>query len=148
MKHRIAIINGPNLNLIGQREQAIYGNVSLSALQQHLLENWSSESLALEFFQSNHEGQLIDYIQGLSGVSGLVVNPGGYTHTSISIRDALLAVELPFVEVHISNVHAREPFRRLSYFSDIAQATICGFGLKGYEFAIEFMVDCLNSTID
>ena len=148
MKNRIAIINGPNLNLLGQREQGIYGNVSLPDLQQHLLEKWSTDSLEFEFFQSNHEGQLIDYIQGLKGVSGLVINPGGYTHTSVSIRDSLLAVAIPFVEVHISNVHAREPFRRISYFSDIALATICGFGVKGYDFAIEFMLDCLNSTID
>ena len=148
MNHRIAIINGPNLNLLGRREQGIYGKESLSDLQLNLTLKWTSDELELMFFQSNHEGELIDYVQGLSGVSALVINPGGYTHTSVSLRDALLAINLPFVEVHISNVHAREAFRRLSYFSDIAHATICGCGIKGYDFAIEFMVDCLKSTID
>ena len=148
MNHRIAIINGPNLNLLGKREQSIYGTASLFTLQQNLLTRWGSSDLELVFFQSNHEGELIDFVQKLDGVSALVINPGGYTHTSVSLRDTLLAVEIPFVEVHISNVHAREAFRRLSYFSDIALATICGCGIKGYDFAVELLVDWLNSSIE
>ena len=132
------VLNGPNLNLLGRREPGVYGTTTLQELENNLSANAPS-GMALEFFQSNHEGQMIDRIHRVMDepVDGIVINPGAWTHTSVAIRDALSAVAVPFVEVHISNVHAREAFRHHSYLSDIALAVIAGCGMHGYTFALE-----------
>ena len=135
---KMLVLNGPNLNLLGRREPGVYGTTTLQELENNLLANAPS-GMALEFFQSNHEGQMIDRIHRVMDepVDGIVINPGAWTHTSVAIRDALSAVAVPFVEVHISNVHAREAFRHHSYLSDIALAVIAGCGMQGYTFALE-----------
>lgn len=135
----IAIINGPNLNLLGQREPHHYGNLSLDAINDELEKAFKGKA-QLTFFQSNHEGELIDYVQTLEA-AGVVINPGAFTHTSIALRDALLAKSLPLIEVHLSNIFRREEFRRVSYFSDIAQGVITGLGHKGYGFAVEALLN-------
>ena len=133
----ITVINGPNLNLLGTREPGIYGTETLADVEARCAAVGKELGLAVECFQGNGEGEIIDAIhRARGGSAGLVVNAGAYTHTSIAIRDALAAVEAPFVEVHISNVHAREPFRAHSYLSDIAAAVILGCGTQGYDFAI------------
>lgn len=140
MTHKkILIINGPNLNLLGQREPDIYGAETLQDLEQSLKGNYPEVDLT--FFQSNHEGALIDKIHQAQGIDGFVINAGAYTHTSVAIRDALAGMNIPFVEVHISNVYAREDFRHHSYLSPIAKAVICGMGFKGYHFAIDFLLN-------
>jgi 3-dehydroquinate dehydratase-2 len=135
---KMLVLNGPNLNLLGRREPGVYGTTTLQELQNNLSANAPS-GMALEFFQSNHEGQMIDRIHRVMNepVDGIVINPGAWTHTSVALRDALSAVVAPFVEVHISNVHAREAFRHHSYLSDIALAVIAGCGIQGYTFALE-----------
>ena len=135
---KMLVLNGPNLNLLGRREPGVYGTTTLQELENNLSANAPS-GMALEFFQSNHEGQMIDRIHRVMDepVDGIVINPGAWTHTSVAIRDALSAVAVPFVEVHISNVHAREAFRHHSYLSDIALAVIAGCGMQGYIFALE-----------
>lgn len=142
MTIKILIINGPNLNLLGQREETIYGTQTLLDLEKNLGEKVKNSDVELRFFQSNHEGILIDKIQeAKSGkMDYIIINPGAYTHTSIALRDALIAVNIPFIEVHISNIFAREEFRRHSYFSDKAKGVIAGMGLKGYELALEFLM--------
>ena len=133
----ITVINGPNLNLIGSREKDIYGSASLESILSDLSEKFKGRC-QLEFIQSNGEGILVDAIQQLMGqAAGIVINAGAYTHTSIAIRDALLAVEIPFVEVHLSNVYAREEFRQRSLLSDRALGVVCGFGAAGYWMAVE-----------
>ena len=135
----IAIINGCNLNLLGTREPEVYGATTLPQLEAELTQLAQSLSVNALFKQSNHEGELIDYIQSLRGKAcAIIINPGAFTHTSIALRDALLAVAIPFVEVHISNIHAREAFRQHSYLSDVAVGTICGFGVAGYGLALRF----------
>ena len=135
---KVLVLNGPNLNLLGRREPGVYGATTLQDLENGLLANAPS-GIVLEFFQSNHEGQMIDRIHRVMDepVDGIVINPGAWTHTSVAIRDALSAVAPPFVEVHISNVHAREVFRHHSYLADIALAVIAGCGMQGYTFALE-----------
>jgi 3-dehydroquinate dehydratase-2 len=135
---KVLILNGPNLNLLGRREPDIYGSTSLDDLEPILGAN-IPEGMQLNFFQTNHEGEMIERIHQLmdTPVEGIVINPAAWTHTSVAIRDALIAVNTPLVEVHISNVHAREAFRRHSYVSDIALAVIAGCGLQGYAFALE-----------
>ncbi|MEQ8819866.1 MAG: type II 3-dehydroquinate dehydratase [Sumerlaeia bacterium] len=133
----IAILNGPNLNLLGTREPERYGRETLSDIERHL--RWMADEVNVEltFFQSNHEGLLIDTIHELrERVDAIIINPGGLTHTSVALRDALLAVDKPIYEVHISNIHAREEFRHHSYISDIAVGVICGLGTRGYEYAL------------
>ena len=133
----ITVINGPNLNLLGTREPGIYGTETLADVEARCGAVAEELGLTVECFQGNGEGEIIDAIhRARVGSAGLVVNAGAYTHTSIAIRDALAAVEAPFVEVHLSNVHAREPFRSHSYLSDIAAAVILGCGTQGYDFAI------------
>lgn len=138
MGNSILLLNGPNLNLLGTREPHIYGNTTLQDIEASSASHASSLGATLESFQSNHEGAIIDRIQASRGlVDGIIINPGGYTHTSVAIRDALLAVDVPFIELHVSNVHAREPWRRHSYFSDKAAAVIVGMGTYGYKVAVE-----------
>ncbi|XVO21186.1 MAG: type II 3-dehydroquinate dehydratase [Betaproteobacteria bacterium] len=143
--HRILVVHGPNLNLLGSREPEVYGRDTLIDIDNRLKRQAAVANVMLETFQSNAEGALIDRIHGakVDGVRFIVINPGAFTHTSIALRDALLAVEIPFIEVHLSNVHAREPFRKHSYLSDKAVGVICGLGAKGYEFAVEAAISTL-----
>ncbi|KAK8133034.1 hypothetical protein PG999_001207 [Apiospora kogelbergensis] len=136
----LLLINGPNLNLLGTREPHIYGSTTLKDVETAAQQQASSLSISLATFQSNHEGAIIDRIQAAreEGVDAIIINPGGFTHTSVAIRDALLGVGIPYVELHVSNVHAREAWRRESYFTDKAVAMICGMGVYGYTAAIEF----------
>jgi len=137
---KIAIINGPNLNLLGKRETDIYGNMSF----ENYFEQLRSLFPAVEFhyYQSNVEGELINEIQRVGfDYDGIVLNPGGYTHTSVALGDAIAAIKTPIIEVHISNVHAREEFRKISHVSAKCKGTIAGLGLKGYELAIKFFID-------
>jgi len=134
------VLHGPNLNLLGAREPEIYGRETLEDINQRLARLARAYGVALECFQSNHEGALIERVHDAraQGYGFIVINPGGFTHTSVALRDALSAVRIPFIEVHLSNVHAREPFRHQSYFSDIAVGTICGLGSRGYDLALQF----------
>ncbi|MGS2719481.1 type II 3-dehydroquinate dehydratase [Paraglaciecola aestuariivivens] len=133
----VLVINGPNLNMLGKREPETYGSLSLQQIVDGLQSYAKDLGLGLSHFQSNAEHELIDTIhQSMHKVDFIVINPGAFTHTSIALRDALLSVSIPFIEVHLSNVHAREAFRQHSYLSDIAQGVICGLGAQGYEFAI------------
>lgn len=136
----IWLLHGPNLNMLGQREPEIYCSETLASINTQSVSLAESLGLSLECFQSNHEGELVDRIQQALGqeVKGFVINPAGFTHTSVALRDALATVALPFVEVHLSNIHRREPFRSHSYFSDKAEAVVCGMGPLGYESAIRF----------
>lgn len=140
MAKKLLLLNGPNLNLLGTREPAVYGATTLADIESAATAQASAAGATLACFQSNHEGALIDRIHAArtEGVDAIVINPGGLTHTSVALRDALAAVAIPFVEVHISNIHQREPFRHHSYLSAIARGTICGLGAHGYTFAIDF----------
>lgn len=136
----VLVLHGPNLNLLGIREPKVYGSVTLDEINRNLTNLATAADIELANFQSNAEGELIDRIQRAvhEGVDFIIINPAAYTHTSIALRDALAAVELPFVEVHLSNIFARDPFRRKSYFSDLAQGVISGLGPKGYELALQY----------
>lgn len=144
---RILLINGPNLNLLGRREPGLYGEVTLAAIEERLRKLASERAAALESYQSNAEHELVERVQALAGdpVDFVILNPGAFTHTSIALRDALLAVSVPFIEVHLSNMHAREAFRRVSYFSDIAVGSVVGLGAQGYEFALAAALDRLDA---
>jgi len=134
---RIAVINGPNLNLLGTREPEIYGTTTLADIERNLIEVGESLGAELTFVQKNGEGELIDAIHALRGkADGILVNAGAYSHTSLAIRDALAGVSIPFVEVHISNIYAREPERRHSALAPAAVAVVCGFGADSYELAL------------
>lgn len=135
----ILVLHGPNLNLLGTREPEVYGRTTLSDIHAAMEARARADGVRLESFQSNHEGELIDRVQAAAaeGVDLIIINPGGYTHTSVALRDAFAAVGMPFIEVHLSNIHAREPFRHHSYFSDLAVGVICGFGAEGYRLALE-----------
>jgi 3-dehydroquinate dehydratase-2 len=135
---KISIINGPNLNLLGKREPGIYGSEGFESYLEKLKK--SNPDLVFDYFQSNIEGELIDAIQkaGFSS-DGIILNPGGYTHTSVAIGDAIASITSPVIEVHISNVHAREEFRKISHVSAKAKGTICGLGLEGYALAAQYL---------
>lgn len=134
----LLVLNGPNLNLLGIRETALYGRKTLAEIETLCRECIQGQNVTLRFFQSNHEGILVEHIQQARGTTDLIIiNPAAYTHTSVAIRDALLAVKIPVIEVHLSNIHKREPFRHHSYISDIALGQIAGFGPDGYRFAVE-----------
>lgn len=140
---KVHVFNGPNLNLLGQREPGQYGQRSLPDIMRELGEFAASCGVELEHFQTNSEGGMVDLVQaaGQQGVDYIIINPAGYTHTSVAIRDALLAVAIPFVEVHLSAVGAREPFRQVSYFSDIAIGVISGFHGEGYLLALQAILN-------
>lgn len=147
---KILVVHGPNLNLVGSREPGVYGTQDFSTLCTSVTELGSQLGAEVSHFQSNHEGALIDRIQearvgGGNSVDGIVINPGGLTHTSVSLRDALLASAVPFIEVHMSNIHAREEFRRHSMLSDIAIGQIAGFGSASYTLAVRAIVDSLTT---
>jgi 3-dehydroquinate dehydratase-2 len=136
---RIAIINGPNLNLLGTREPEVYGSQTFEQYYEELRAKYAA--VTFSYFQSNIEGELIDELQRVGFSSdGVILNPGGYTHTSVGIGDAIAAIKAPVIEVHISNIHAREEFRRISHVSAKAKGTIAGLGLKGYELAVRYFL--------
>tara|TARA_B100000401_G_C52307480_1_gene485666 strand:- start:80 stop:520 length:441 start_codon:yes stop_codon:yes gene_type:complete len=141
----ILLINGPNLNLLGTREPEIYGNKTLSDLEIDLTKVAEEKSINLEFFQSNHEGEIVDKIQdSVKRVQGILINAGAFTHTSIAIRDALIGSKIPFVELHISNIFSREEFRKDSFLTDKAIGIISGFGIRSYFLALEGIVEYLS----
>lgn len=142
----ILVLNGPNLNLLGTREPDVYGNITLDDINQRLTDIALAAGHHLQVLQSNAEYELIDRIHDArqEGVNFILFNPAAFTHTSIALRDALLAVEIPFIEVHLSNVHRRESFRQTSYFSDIAEGVICGLGQQGYELALQAAIKQLE----
>jgi 3-dehydroquinate dehydratase-2 len=136
----ILVVHGPNLNLLGIREPGVYGDVTLQDINRNLEKLTEDTDIKLNFFQSNAESALIDRIQEAmnDGTNFIIINPAAYTHTSIALRDALAAVKLPFIEVHLSNIYSREAFRQYSYFSDLAVGVISGLGAKGYELALKY----------
>ena len=136
---RISIINGPNLNLLGTREPDVYGSQTLADIEALCREAAAVHGFDVDFMQSNHEGDLIDAIHAAGGSTGIILNAGAYTHTSVALRDAISAVSVPVVEVHLSNTHAREEFRHHSFISPVAKAVILGAGAQGYRFAIELL---------
>ncbi|WP_333608333.1 type II 3-dehydroquinate dehydratase [Arsukibacterium sp.] len=145
-RYRILLLNGPNLNMLGSREPAVYGSDTLAQIVGRLTEQAATLGVELTALQTNAEHELINAIQqSMTKQDFIIFNPGAFTHTSIALRDALLAVAIPFIEVHISNVHAREPFRRHSYLADIAKGVICGLGAKGYSYALDAAVSYLQS---
>lgn len=140
----LLLIHGPNLNLLGTREPEKYGKTTLADLESLVESRASSHAISLKSFQSNHEGAILDFIHSFArnpAVKGIIINAGALTHTSVAIRDGLLAVNVPFIEVHITNVHARESFRHNSYLSDKATAVICGLGIQGYLAAVDFFAE-------
>jgi len=144
---RVLLLNGPNLNLLGLREPGLYGAATLEAIEAALRSQAAGLGVELDCFQSNHEGALVDRIHAARGqADGILINAGAYTHTSIALRDALLAVAIPFVELHLSNVHAREPFRHRSYLADRAIGVICGFGPDSYGLALQGLVAHLGAA--
>ncbi|MGB0965377.1 MAG: type II 3-dehydroquinate dehydratase [Litorivicinus sp.] len=144
---KLLLINGPNLNLLGTREPEIYGHHSLGDIEQMLQEQARKEGHALECIQSNHEGALVDAIHQAwqQNVAGILINPGAYTHTSVAIRDALAGTRIPFIEIHLSNTHAREDFRQLSYLSPLASGVIMGLGVTGYRLGLQAMIETLQA---
>ncbi|MBU6199220.1 MAG: type II 3-dehydroquinate dehydratase [Xanthomonadaceae bacterium] len=142
----ILVLHGPNLNLLGTREPDVYGHATLAEIDANLAADARASGTELASFQSNAEHELIERVQAArtDGTAFILINPGAFTHTSVALRDALAAVKIPFIEVHVSNVHAREPFRRLSYFSDIAVGVIAGFGAQSYQFALRAALDHLQ----
>jgi len=145
-KASILVIQGPNLNLLGTREPEVYGKTTLEDIHQRLGELAKALSVELSTYQSNHEGELIDRIQQAKqdGIDFIIINPGAFTHTSVALRDVLAGVAIPFTEVHLSNIHQREEFRKHSYLSDIATGVICGLGAIGYELALQAAITRLQ----
>lgn len=145
---KILVLHGPNLNLLGTREPTVYGHATLADIDTDLAVNARASGTELASFQSNAEHELIERVQAArdDGTAFILINPGAFTHTSIALRDALAAVKIPFIELHLSNVHAREPFRRLSYFSDIAVGVIAGFGAQSYQLALRAALNHLQQA--
>lgn len=147
-KKSVLVLHGPNLNLLGLREPEHYGKATLESINRQLGERARQAGVDLDTFQSNSEAELVGKVQSLAvdKVDFILINPAAFTHTSVALRDALSAVKIPFIEVHLSNVHAREAFRHHSYFSDIAVGVICGLGAQGYALALEYALNALSST--
>jgi len=148
MTSTILVIHGPNLNLLGKREPEVYGYLTLEDINQQLTAQAEKATLQLDTFQSNWEGAIVDQIHQAQqdGVQYIIINPAALTHTSVAVRDALLGVAIPFIEVHLSNVHAREAFRHHSYLSDKAIGVICGLGAKGYAAALDYVIEKIQSS--
>ena len=146
---QILVLHGPNLNLLGSREPAVYGSTTLVQIDTNLAEIAAKAGFSLESFQSNHEGALVDRIQTAvrEGCRFIIINPAAYTHTSVAMRDALAAVDLPFIEVHLSNIHKRETFRHHSFFSELALGVICGLGAQGYQLALTCAIEQLGNPL-
>lgn len=147
MSHRIAVLNGPNLNLLGEREPEVYGRTSLAEIERTTRERARALGVECTWIQTNHEGELVEAIQGLTGpprADGAVINAAAFTHTSLAVRDALLAVRVPFVEVHLSNIFGREPERRKSLLADLAIGVVTGFGAESYRLGLEGLVGYLG----
>lgn len=145
--YRILVLNGPNLNMLGVREPTVYGAATLENIITDLTEQAAAKGVELTHLQSNAEHELVSAIQQSLGKQDyILINPAAFTHTSVAIRDALLAVAIPFIEVHLSNVHARESFRRHSYLADIARGVICGLGARGYHYALDAAITALQTT--
>lgn len=147
MSHRIAVLNGPNLNLLGEREPEVYGRTSLAEIERTTRERARALGVECTWIQTNHEGELVEAIQGLTGpprADGAVINAAAFTHTSLAVRDALLAVRVPFVEVHLSNIFGREPERRKSLLADLAVGVVTGFGAESYRLGLEGLVGYLG----
>ena len=142
----ILVLHGPNLNLLGEREPDIYGSTTLADINQHLEQLARERGHHLLYMQSNAEYELVERVQDArhEGVNFILINPAAFTHTSVALRDALAAVDIPFIEIHLSNTHAREEFRQLSYFSDLARGVICGLGAQGYEFGLQAALNMLE----
>lgn len=141
---KILVIHGPNLNMLGKREPEVYGSDGLEEINARLSEQAQTFNVELDLFQSNHEGQIVDKIQtAVSQCSAVIINPAAFTHTSVAIRDALLLLEVPIIEIHLSNIYKREPFRHTSLITDIATGQICGFGAHGYLLALEAAVELI-----
>ena len=146
MDKTIWVLHGPNLNLLGTREPGVYGATTLAEIDRMLADEGAAAGVRVESFQSNHEGTIVDRIHAarMAAVSFFVINPAAFTHTSVAIRDALAGVAIPFVEVHLSNVHRREPFRHHSYFSDLAVGVVAGLGPAGYRYALRFAIETIR----
>ena len=147
MSRLLWVIHGPNLNLLGEREPGVYGTTTLAQIDADLAKVAKAHGLRLESFQSNHEGALVDRIQSArgAGVDFIMINPAAFTHTSVALRDALAAAGVPFIEVHLSNIHRREPFRHHSYLSDLAAGVVVGLGPIGYRLAVQAAIESLRT---
>jgi 3-dehydroquinate dehydratase-2 len=147
MASLVYVLNGPNLNLLGKREPEVYGSATLADVEKLCRDTAKKHGMTVEFRQSNKEGDLVDFIQEAAKkkAAGIVINPAGYTHSSVALRDALAATAIPFIEVHLSNIYAREPFRHHSYFSDLAVGVVSGLGAHGYELALEYALRHLQN---
>lgn len=144
-KPLLLILNGPNLNFLGTREPHIYGQETLADVEKLVRARATELGYDVDFFQTNHEGVMLDHIQSFRGkAAGVVINPGAWTHTSVALRDCLLSIDVPFVEVHVTNVHKREPFRHHSYLSDVAEAVIAGAGVAGWSFGVDILANKLS----
>lgn len=143
---KLLVLHGPNLNMLGKREPAVYGSETLESINDKLRDLAAESSIELKIIQSNHEGELITAIHEAldDKIAGILINPAAYGHTSVALRDALLSVALPFVEVHLSNIHAREPFRHHTYLADIASGIVMGFGAEGYELGLKGLINKLG----
>lgn len=145
MSNRVTVINGPNLNMLGKREPGIYGDLSLGSVEDLCAKTGSSLGFEIDFHQSNHEGKLIDLLHSANDTSiGVVLNAGAYTHTSIALHDAIRAISIPVIEVHLSNVHAREDFRHKSMIASVSAGVICGFGANSYKLALQALAETRN----
>jgi 3-dehydroquinate dehydratase-2 len=144
----VLVLNGPNLNLLGTREPAIYGLETLAAIERRLEARGRAAGVRVSCFQSNHEGVLVDRVQAAAreGVAFILLNPAGFTYSSVALRDALTAVQIPFIEVHLSNIHAREPWRAESYFTAVAVGSVLGLGSRGYELALDYAIARLKPS--
>jgi 3-dehydroquinate dehydratase-2 len=146
--HKALILNGPNLNLLGTRQPEVYGATTLKMVEELCFNHGKKIGIDVSTLQSNHEGELIDAIHAAKGVqNGIILNAGAYTHTSIALMDAISSVDLPVVEVHLSNIHAREPFRHQSYISKVALGQICGFGMQSYVLALDALAGYLDGEV-